>query len=217
MRFFSDLIDAKVMPDGRISISKKSLEDLTTVMAVQGEINGRQPNLKAETNAYFTALVKLLYEDKPITGAPTLDYILRTMADNHPYVMKKNNRYIEMYTTEADLKSKSRMRDFIIPRHRYCYYAKLYSKQSLSTIGRFINRDHSTVINAVANIEGLMSTDEGFREETHRLEKIIRPSLAVEEQIPAPGGCSKGGEHKWTHKHTTWSICTKCNISEIRR
>jgi hypothetical protein len=216
MRFFSDLIDAKVLPNGRISISKESLEDLTTVMAVQQEINGRQPNLRIEANAYFTALVKLLYEDKPTDGSLSLDFILKAMAENHTYIVREDNEFIEKQITEADIKSKCRKQEWAIARHRYCYYAKLYSKQTLSSIGGFIGRDHTTIIHAVKNVEGLMRTDTGFREETQRIEKLIRPALIfAEDNIPPEGNCSKGGDHNWVHKHTSWSICTKCNISEI--
>lgn len=49
---------------------------------------------------------------------------------------------------------KSDFRDvkYTYPRQLYCYFAKLYTKETLENIGKLINRNHDTVIHSVKSI-----------------------------------------------------------------
>ncbi|MFT4740722.1 MAG: chromosomal replication initiator protein [Algoriphagus sp.] len=60
----------------------------------------------------------------------------------------------------ADLKSKSRLRNIVIPRQTAMYLAKELTNLSLKSIGyHFGGRDHSTVIHAIQTINDLMDID----------------------------------------------------------
>ncbi len=60
----------------------------------------------------------------------------------------------------ADLKSKSRLRNIVIPRQIAMYLTKELTNLSLKSIGyHFGGRDHSTVIHAIQTVNDLMETD----------------------------------------------------------
>ncbi len=60
----------------------------------------------------------------------------------------------------AELKSKSRLRNIVIPRQIAMYLTKELTNLSLKSIGyHFGGRDHSTVIHAIQTINDLMETD----------------------------------------------------------
>jgi chromosomal replication initiation ATPase DnaA len=69
-----------------------------------------------------------------------------------------------------DIKSKSRETRFAIPRmiSMYLGYKKLVGTKK--DIGKFFNRDHSTVINALRRIEGDMFIYPDFKKEIERIE-----------------------------------------------
>jgi chromosomal replication initiator protein len=72
----------------------------------------------------------------------------------------------------ADLKSKSRLRNIVIPRQIAMYLTKELTTLSLKSIGyHFGGRDHSTVIHAIQTINDLMDTD---REIENTVKKLIQ-------------------------------------------
>ena len=76
----------------------------------------------------------------------------------------------EYYGVEKEqIRSKSRLREFVVPRHIFCYLARKYTTSTLKQIGGFVSRDHASVINACESIEGQMSVDRRLRE---RVEEI---------------------------------------------
>jgi chromosomal replication initiator protein len=61
------------------------------------------------------------------------------------------------------LKSKCRKEDYIIARQIVSFVSKTVTKNSLKTIGGFINRDHTSVINHVMTVNNFLETnDEKF-------------------------------------------------------
>lgn len=48
--------------------------------------------------------------------------------------------------SENDIISKNRLQEMAFARHLYCYFACEKTRNSLKSIGKFINRDHATVI-----------------------------------------------------------------------
>lgn len=57
-----------------------------------------------------------------------------------------------------ELAGKSRKTEFCIPRHVYCYVASKVFLFSLSSTGRHINRDHTTVISSCQKVVDLFDS-----------------------------------------------------------
>lgn len=74
-----------------------------------------------------------------------------------------------------NLRSDGRTRELVVPRQMYCYIAKkLYPTKILNTIGKEINRDHSSVLHSVKTIKQDMKTDPSLRNDLSRfLDEII--------------------------------------------
>ena len=51
--------------------------------------------------------------------------------------------------TVADIKSEKRSRVYTRARHHFCYSALRRTKHSAAAVGRFLNRDHTSVLHAV--------------------------------------------------------------------
>lgn len=65
--------------------------------------------------------------------------------------------------TAAEIRGRSRMKHVSLARHAYCYLcSKLDPACTLSSVGRSIGRDHSTVINSVNKCDALRATDPEF-------------------------------------------------------
>lgn len=56
--------------------------------------------------------------------------------------------------TKREILGNSRKREIIQARGLFCYMAVRNLKKMTTTTGRFLNRDHSTIINAVKNYDG---------------------------------------------------------------
>lgn len=66
----------------------------------------------------------------------------------------------EFYGLRAlDLVSDRRTHNLVIPRHVAMYLSKMLTPRSLPEIGRRFNRDHTTVLSAVRNLEKRLPTD----------------------------------------------------------
>ncbi|RJO66266.1 MAG: chromosomal replication initiator protein DnaA [Myxococcales bacterium] len=74
----------------------------------------------------------------------------------------------------ADMLSKSRARNVVVPRQIAMYLVKSYTDLSLSEIGgQFGGKDHSTVIASIQRIERLMAEDMSIRDSIKALEKQL--------------------------------------------
>lgn len=101
----------------------------------------------------------------------SIELVQKTLANfvNHKQEeisIEKIQRVISDYfdiTIEA-IQSKTRKRDIVQARQMVMYFAKKYTKNSLSTIGEQIGkRDHATVLHACKTIDNLAETDKNFR------------------------------------------------------
>jgi chromosomal replication initiation ATPase DnaA len=64
----------------------------------------------------------------------------------------------------SDIKSKSRRREHVVPRHTVCSIMKSYSQYTLQQIGVMIgNRDHSTVMNSLHAHDNLLFTEPSYK------------------------------------------------------
>ena len=75
------------------------------------------------------------------------------------------------------LNDNTRKREIVQARQIAMFFAKKYTKFSLSTIGNKIGkRDHSTVLHACKVVEGLIETDKKFKKDVEDIEKLIKES-----------------------------------------
>ena len=79
----------------------------------------------------------------------------------------------KIYSKTLDLNSKSRKRYIVETRFMFCYIARSM-KFTLADIGRFLNRDHTTIIHALNTFNNLYQTDEFFREKYHNIINYIK-------------------------------------------
>jgi chromosomal replication initiator protein len=78
-----------------------------------------------------------------------------------------------------DLKSKSRGRPLVTARQTAMFLIKNYLNQSVTDIGRFFNKDHSTVINALQRIENQRLEDRNLDNIIKNLESRIHNILGL--------------------------------------
>ena len=62
-----------------------------------------------------------------------------------------------------DLKGRSRVRKIVEAREVFCMLAKVFEKVKNSVIARYLNRDHSTITNAIDKYGDDYKTDRTFR------------------------------------------------------
>lgn len=82
---------------------------------------------------------------------------LKTMIINPIHKMNKNKELLEILQKVCDasgimphdILSKTRKRDIVIARQLFCYLTMTYYNYTLVQVGRFLSRDHSTVIHSV--------------------------------------------------------------------
>ncbi|MEP7028021.1 MAG: helix-turn-helix domain-containing protein, partial [Candidatus Eisenbacteria bacterium] len=76
--------------------------------------------------------------------------------------------------TREQLKGKRRTNSVALPRQVAMFLMRRQTTLSLSEIGRFFDRDHTTVIHACSKIERLMIEDRMMRESIDRLAEHIQ-------------------------------------------
>jgi hypothetical protein len=81
--------------------------------------------------------------------------------------------------TSELLKSPKRNAYIVKPRHIFCSVAHLYSNASLTKIGQYLNRDHTTIIHAIKSVKRDMSGDADFQE---FMLKIAKEAFAYDEE-----------------------------------
>jgi len=76
--------------------------------------------------------------------------------------------------TRDQLKGKRRTNSVALPRQIAMYLMRRQTTLSLSEIGRFFDRDHTTVIHACSKIERLMAEDRTMKDTIERLAEDIQ-------------------------------------------
>jgi len=61
------------------------------------------------------------------------------------------------------LKMKSRKREVVTARQLAMFFAKKYTKKSLTEIGLAFSKDHSTVVHSIKTVKNLYETDREFK------------------------------------------------------
>ena len=77
--------------------------------------------------------------------------------------------------TTNNVKSKSRKHEFVVARQVSMFLAQKYTKMPVSRIGRLIgNRDHSTVLHSISNVEQAINKDKSFAKEIKEIENSLQ-------------------------------------------
>lgn len=77
--------------------------------------------------------------------------------------------------TATAVMSRSRKRDYVVPRQVSMYLAQKYTKMPASRIGKLVGgRDHSTVIHSCTQIENRIKTDKMFCDEIQSIENSFK-------------------------------------------
>ncbi len=84
----------------------------------------------------------------------------------------------EYYKIDLEmLSSRSRKKVYAYPRNIYAYLCRKYSDETLESIGRTINRSHSTVVYATELVEKKMKADRSMKHQVGLLSKRLDKSL----------------------------------------
>jgi len=153
---------AKVMVPPRV-LEFLAHKITTNVRELEGALN----RLVAHTNLF----------NRPITLESTqevLHDILRAQ-DRRITIAEIQKRVCEHYKIRlSDMSSARRARAVARPRQVAMYLAKQLTQRSLPEIGRnFGNRDHTTVIHAIARVTELMQRDDTLAEDVELLRRML--------------------------------------------
>jgi chromosomal replication initiation ATPase DnaA len=69
---------------------------------------------------------------------------------------------------------KTRLRDFVYARQLYAYFCKEYTNESLTKIGKFIYKDHATMIHSINQIKGYYDIDKVIKNDVDKINNILK-------------------------------------------
>ncbi len=163
-----DILRSKIRRDG-LSIPDDVIEFIAqtangSVRDLEGVIN----SLMAYSVVY-NCNVDMRLADRVIRRAVKIDDKPLTVDD----IMDKVCTHFNV--TQAAVNSKSRKRDYVVPRQLTMYFTAKYTKMPAGRIGKLIGgRDHSTVIHSCSQIEKRLKVDKMFAEEVVSIENSFK-------------------------------------------
>lgn len=87
---------------------------------------------------------------------------------NKTIVLKTICEHLEMNFEDVK-KRKTRLRKYAYARHLFAYFCRIYTKDSLSIIGKFINKNHATMIHSNKQITGWLECDEIVKNDVKKI------------------------------------------------
>lgn len=144
-------------------------------------INYIASNIKKNIRELEGALNSIIAESTLNHKKITIDLVKYTLSK----LINKEKKEITMTIIQSiicsyfkipiyDIQSPSRKRDIVQTRQLIMYFAKKYTKFSLSFIGKKIgNRDHATVLHSCKTIKNLKETDKKFKLHIERIKEQI--------------------------------------------
>lgn len=69
---------------------------------------------------------------------------------------------------------KTRLKDFVYARQLYAYFCKEYTDESLTNMGKFIYKDHATMIYSIKEIKNFYEVDKEVRNDVDRINTILK-------------------------------------------
>ncbi len=136
----------------------RELEGALTRLVAYSSINGMPINMETTKEALRDIL-------------PQSDYRPVTIE----LIQNEVSRYYRI--SKDELVSKKRTKPLVIPRHIAMYLCSRMTGSTLSIIGKaFSDRDHTTVMNGIGNIEKELTTNPETRKTLEELSRIIDPN-----------------------------------------
>ncbi len=162
-----EILKRKALVNG-YQVSDKVLDLLassikTSVRELEGTLLSVMAHATAEGSKITVELTKRIL--KNIIKEKRVEFTIE-------HIIEIVGTYFEI--SEKAIKAKTRKREVVQARHLAMYYAKSYSKKSLSTIGSAFGRDHSTVVHACKTVKNLMETDKDFRRFMEDIERQLK-------------------------------------------
>ena len=69
---------------------------------------------------------------------------------------------------------KTRLREFVYARQLYSYFCKEYTNESLAKIGKFINKNHATIIHSINQIKGYYDYDNVIKNDVDKINNVFK-------------------------------------------
>ena len=69
---------------------------------------------------------------------------------------------------------KTRLREFVYARQLYSYFCKEYTNESLAKIGKFINKNHATIIHSINQIKDYYEVDKVIKNDVDKINTILK-------------------------------------------
>ncbi|MGJ8762116.1 MAG: helix-turn-helix domain-containing protein [Polaribacter sp.] len=69
---------------------------------------------------------------------------------------------------------KTRLRGFVYARQLYSYFCKKYTNESLTNMGKFIHKDHATMIHSINQIKGFYDFDKVIKKDVDKINTILK-------------------------------------------
>lgn len=128
----------------------------------------------------------LPYENTPLISVETIKPFVQKMAEiskqhfSNDHLIKKISEYFHL--TKESLLSPSKTKSLVYPRRLCIYFMRVYGKQTLTNIGKYFSKDHSTVITCIKDITNKLSNQEPLVENDIKniLQLVTTPSLKDE-------------------------------------
>ena len=68
---------------------------------------------------------------------------------------------------------KTRLREFVYARQLYAYFCKEYTNESLKKIGKFIHKNHATIIHSINQIKGYYDYDKVIKNDVDKINTTL--------------------------------------------
>ena len=162
------ILESKAAQSG-VEVPPKVLEYLAHKIATNvRELEGCLNRLTAHASMF----------NRPVTldGAQDVLKDILKAHDRRVTIEEIQKRVAEQWGIRlTDMTSARRSRNVARPRQVAMYLAKAFTDRSLPEIGRmFGNRDHTTVIHGIKQVQALMETDPDFRERVELMQGLLK-------------------------------------------
>ena len=69
---------------------------------------------------------------------------------------------------------KTRLRGFVYARQLYAYFCKEYTNENLTNMGKFIHKDHATMIHSIKQIKGFYDVEKVIKNDVDKINTILK-------------------------------------------
>ena len=71
----------------------------------------------------------------------------------------------------------TRKREYVYARQLYAYFARKYTKDVLSNIGKFINKDHATILHSINQVNNFLDTDKQMKLQVGKINNALNSKV----------------------------------------